>query len=87
MKGKVLCSIEVSYNNCEIGCGICSSVMPAQIHTTAMSHGNIHILKANRALSGKTLFKNQGGYVFGHKRLEEYCKEMWSATEIQAPSL
>ena len=54
VKGKALCSIEVSYNNCEIGCGICSSVMPAQIHTISASHKNIHIfliLKANRILS------------------------------------
>lgn len=42
VKGKALCSIEVSYN-CEIGCGIYNSVMPAQIHTKSASPRNTQI--------------------------------------------
>lgn len=43
VKGKALCSIEVSYN-CEMGCGIRSSVMPAQIHTESASPRKTHIV-------------------------------------------
>lgn len=35
---------------------------------------------------GKTLFANQGGDAFGHKRLEEYCNEI-AATGTGAPAL
>lgn len=43
MKEKALCGIEVSSGNWEIGCGICSSIIPAQIHATSISEKYMNI--------------------------------------------
>lgn len=43
MKEKALCSIEVSSGNWEIGCGICSSIIPAQIHATSICEKYMNI--------------------------------------------